>query len=144
MRLSVITRRRLLLATRGQRRDEGHVLAGGAELCCAAGGTQVIEEVCVGADVFAPLFGDVVFVVDCFYGADGLAGAAVHALIGVDVQGAFTFVDAVDGAFFNACAVFDIHAGKRDYVGHWCAFLEAVRPVPAVLRVVCCRAKSTE
>ena len=89
-------------------------------------------------------FGDVVFVVDCFYGADGLAGAAVHALIGVDVQGAFTFVDAVDGAFFNACAVFDIHAGKRDYVGHWCAFLEAVRPVPAVLRVVCCRAKSTE
>ena len=66
-----------LLATRGQRRDEGHVLACGAELCCAAGGTQVVEEVCVGADVFAPLFGDVVFVVDCFYGADGLAGAAV-------------------------------------------------------------------
>ena len=108
------------------------------------GGTQVVEEVCVGADVFAPLFGDVVFVVYCFYGADGLAGAAVHALIGVDVQGAFAFVDAVDGAFFNACAVFDIHAGKRDYVGHWCAFLEAVRPVPAGLRVVCCRAKSTE
>ena len=88
--------------------------------------------------------GDVVFIVDCFYGADGLAGAAVHAFIRVDVQGAFAFVDAVDGAFFNACAVFDIHAGKRDYVGHWCAFLEAVRPVPAVLRVVCCRAESTE
>ena len=79
---------------------------------------DVKDRACVGADVFAPLFGNVVFVVDGLDGADGLAGAAVHALVGVDVQGAVTFVDAVHGAFFNAGAVFDIHAGTRDNGGH--------------------------
>lgn len=83
-----------------------------------------MEELGVGTRVASPLLGDVLFVEDRFYGADGLAGSAVDAFVGVDVQHAGAFVDAVDGAFFDACLVFDVDAGFGDHVGHrTCPFL---------------------
>ena len=50
--------------------------------------------------------------------ADRFARAAVHALVRVDVEHALALVDAVDGAFFDACSVKHINAGLRDDVGH--------------------------
>jgi hypothetical protein len=62
--------------------------------------------------------GDVVVVEDGLDRADGLAGAAVHALVGVDVEHAVAFVDAVDRAFLDAGLVLDVDAGLADDVGH--------------------------
>ena len=107
-----------VLAARGQCLNKGNVLAGRAELSGATGGAQIIEEVSIGANVFAPLLGNVVFIVDSFNRADRFAGAAVNAFIGVNVQGAVALVDAVNGAFFNACAVLDVYTGQSDDVGH--------------------------
>src|SRR5665648_543932 len=42
----------------------------------------------------------------------------VDALVGVDVQAAFAFVDAVDWAFIDAGAVHDVDAGCSDHVRH--------------------------
>jgi hypothetical protein len=36
----------------------------------------------------------------------------------VDVEHAVTLVDAIHRAFFNAGLVFQVHAGKRNYVSH--------------------------
>lgn len=41
-------------------------------------------------------------VVDCLDSADQLAGAAIHAFVGVDVERAAVLIYAVDGAFLNA------------------------------------------
>jgi hypothetical protein len=94
------------------------VLTGLADLGGAARGAEVFEEVHVDLVVLLPLVRDVVFVVDRFDRADRLASAAVHALIGVDIQHALALVDAVNGAFLDACSVKHINAGLRDDVGH--------------------------
>ena len=60
-----------------------------------------------------PLVGDVVLVVDGLDGAHQFA-RTVHALVGVDVQHACALVDAVDGAFLDACLVFDVDTGFGD------------------------------
>jgi hypothetical protein len=36
----------------------------------------------------------------------------------MDVQGTLTLIDAIDGALFNTCLVFDIYTRLRDYVRH--------------------------
>src|SRR5215208_5078380 len=53
-----------------------------------------------------------------YHRADGLAGAAVHTLRGVDVEHAVALVDAVDRAFLDAGLVLDVDAGLGDDVGH--------------------------
>ena len=50
--------------------------------------------------------------------ADRLAGAAVDALLGVDVALADAFVDAVDRALVDARLVVDVDAGAGDDVRH--------------------------
>src|SRR4029079_598423 len=50
--------------------------------------------------------------------ADRLAGAAVDALLGVDVALADPFVDAVDRALVDARLVVDVDAGAGDDVRH--------------------------
>src|SRR4029077_7245145 len=101
-----------------QRRYHGVVFAGLAGLGGAARGPEVFEEVDVDLVVFLPLVRYVVFVVDRLDRADRFARAAVHALVGVDVEHALALVDAVDGAFFDARSVKHINAGLRDDVGH--------------------------
>ena len=70
------------------------------------------------AVVVGPDVGQVVLVVDRLDRADRLAGAAVDAFVGVDVERALTLVDAVDGALVDAGAVLDVDARQRDDVGH--------------------------
>src|SRR5690606_16417605 len=107
-----------ILALRRERGDDRVVTRDHPDLCRTAGRSDLFEELDVGLVVVRPLFGKVVFVVDGLDGADRLAGTAVDALVGVNVEHAVALVDAVDGAFVDTRAVFHIHAGKGDDVGH--------------------------
>ncbi len=98
----------------------GVVLVDHADLRRTAGRPEVVEELDVGLVVVGPLVGHVVFVVDRLDGADRLARTAVDALVGVDVEHPVALVDAVDGTFVDAGAVFDIDARKGDDVRHVC------------------------
>ena len=90
----------------------------GSHLRGAARRTDLIEERHVGRVVLAPLFGQVVLVVDGLNRADRFAGAAVHTFVRVDVERPLALVDAVDRAFVDAGPVLDIDTGQRDDVGH--------------------------
>src|ERR1019366_8990692 len=68
--------------------------------------------------VVLPLIGDVVLVEDGLHRADRLAGAAVHALVRVDIEHALALVDAVDRAFLDARPVEHIDAWLRNDVRH--------------------------
>src|SRR5512146_1810855 len=71
--------------------------------------------------VAGPLTRELVLREDRVDRALGLAGAAVDALVGVDVElaiDALFVVDAVDGADRDAGEVQDVDAGLRDHVGH--------------------------
>src|SRR5699024_8669207 len=81
------------------------------------GGAEVVEELDVGLVVLGPLVGGVVLVVDRLDGADGLAGAAVHALVGLDVEHPVALVDAVHGALVDAGTILHVDAGQGDDVG---------------------------
>ena len=98
--------------------DDRVVLVDHADLGGAAGRADVLEPLDVRLVVVLPLVGQVVLVVDRLDGAHRLAGTAVDALVGVDVQHPVTLVDAVDRAFVDAGAVFDIHTRKSDHVRH--------------------------
>ena len=89
-----------------------------AHLGRAARGTYFVEELNIRLVVVGPLARKVVLVVDRLDRADRLTGTAVHALVGVDVKHAVALVDAVNGALFDASFVFNIDAGKGDYVSH--------------------------
>src|SRR5664280_2712327 len=71
----------------------------------------------VGGEV-GPLPGDVVLVEDGLDRADRLAGAAVDALVRLDVERSLPFVDAVDRALFDAGSVQHVDARLGDDVGH--------------------------
>src|SRR5699024_5527690 len=103
---------------RGQARDEGVVLVDDSVGGRSARGSDVVEEVDVRRVVVLPLFGHIVFVEDRLDGAHGFAGPAVDAFVGVDVEAASAFVDAVDRAFLDAGSVLQVHAGLGDDVGH--------------------------
>src|SRR5674476_1244427 len=66
----------------------------------------------VGGEV-GPLPGDVVLVEDGLDRADRLAGAAVDALVRLDVERSLPFVDAVDRALLDAGPVDCIYEGER-------------------------------
>src|SRR5699024_11859248 len=103
---------------RGQARDEGVVLVVDSVGGRATRGADVVEEVDVGRVVVLPLLGHIVFEEDRLDGADGFAGPAVDAFVGVDVERALALVDAVDRAFLDAGSVLHVHAGLGDDVGH--------------------------
>src|SRR5699024_1222834 len=103
---------------RGRARGEGVGLIDASVGRRAARGDDVVEEVDVGRVVVLPFRGHIVFEEDRLDGADGFAGTAVDAFVGVDVERALALVDAVDRAFFDAGAVLHIHTGLGDDVGH--------------------------
>src|SRR6185312_3796636 len=108
-----------------QRRDERVVLGDDADLGSAAGGSEVVEELDIRLVVVGPLRRGVVLVEDRLDRADRLARAAVHTLVGVDVQHPVALVDAVDGALVDAGAILHVHTGKGDDVSH-CAVVPLV------------------
>ena len=80
--------------------------------------TDLDKELDVSGVVLGPLFGEVVFVVDGFNGADGLTRSTIDALIRVDIEHPVAFINAVHRTFVNAGAVFDINTRKGNYIGH--------------------------
>src|SRR5690606_2783042 len=116
---------------RRQGGDHRVVLLDETHLRGAAGRAEVVEELDVGAVVVAPLRRHVVLVVDGLHGADGLARAAVDALVGVDVQRPLALVDAVDRTLLDARLVLDVHARLGDYVSHDRVPFWLARPDPA-------------
>ena len=115
MRLHVATHARRL---RRQGLDERRVVLGLADLRRAARRAELVEEVDVGRGVVAPLVGQVVLVEDRLDRAHRLAGTAVDALVGVDVEHPAALVDAVDRTFLDAGLVQEVDARLGDHVGH--------------------------
>src|SRR5690606_33177490 len=103
---------------RGQCGDDRMVARDHADLGGTAGRPDFGEELDVRRVVVRPLVRQVVFVVDGLDGADRLARTAVDAFVGLDVEHPVALVNAVDGAFIDAGAVFDVHARKGDHVRH--------------------------
>src|SRR5680860_378866 len=103
---------------RRERSDQGVVLGDLAELGCAAGASEVVEELDVGLVEVLPLLRCVVLVEDGLDRADRLAGTTVDALIGVDVERALTLVDAVDRTFLDTGLVLDVDTRLGDHVRH--------------------------
>src|SRR4029453_17360340 len=79
--------------------------AGRAERVGALG-----EEGGVGGGEVLPLGGHAVLVEEGLHRADGLTGAAVRGLVGVDVEHAVALVDAVDRTLLDAGLVLDVDA----------------------------------
>src|SRR5699024_4235039 len=98
--------------------DDRMVLVDHTHLGRTSGCPQVIEELDVGLVVLGPLVRGVVLVVDRLDGADRLAGTAVHALVGLDVQHPVALVDAVHGALVHTGPVLHVDAGQGDDVRH--------------------------
>src|SRR5258708_2792828 len=96
----------------------------------AAGGAELVEELGVLNGELRPLVGHVVFVEDRLDRADRLAGAAVDALVGVDVEHPLAFVDAVDRAFLDAALVLDVDARLGDHIRHGRSASLGVLPAP--------------
>ena len=65
------------------------------------------------------LCGNVVFIVNSLNRAYRLTCATVDALIGLDIQHAVAFIDAIHRAFFNAGPVLEVYTGKGDHVSHY-------------------------
>src|SRR4029077_16393719 len=99
----------VLPALRRQRGHDRVVLGDLAQLGGAARGAEVLEELHVGLVEVLPLLRCVVLVEDRLDRADRLAGAAVDALVRVDVERALALVDAVDRALLDAGLVLHIH-----------------------------------
>src|SRR5690606_22281438 len=108
----------VLLALRWKGSDQRVVPVDLADLGGTSGRAQLLEELDINLVEVRPFAGQVVLVVDGLHRAYRLAGTAVDALVGVDVEHAPALVDAVDGAFFNACLVEHIDARLRDDVSH--------------------------
>src|SRR6266540_5869103 len=79
----------------------------------------VLEKLLVQLDEVLPVRRRLVFREDRLDGAHRLAGAAVDALIRVDVEHGLALVDAVDGADLDAGLVLHIDAGLSDDIRHY-------------------------
>ena len=90
------------------------------------GRLHFLEVVGVDFRVFGPLFGKIFESEDGGHGANGHAGAAINALIGMDVKLLralefrliFSRVNAIHRANIHACAVFCSDARLGNYVSH--------------------------
>src|SRR5450830_215659 len=81
-----------------------------------AGWVGARKNVLVERDVFLPLRRHVFLWEDGAHRALRLAGAAVDALVGLDVQHLLVFVEAVDGADLDTGLVLHVDARLADYV----------------------------
>src|SRR3954463_14718130 len=111
--------------------DERVVLADLAGLRGATGAAQVGEELHVRVVEVLPLVRDVVLVVDGLHRAHRLAGAAVDALVGMDVEHPVALVDAVHRTLVDARLVEHIDTGLSDHVRHGGSLPGARGAVPA-------------
>src|SRR5688500_15638427 len=94
------------------------ILVDHTELCRAARGTEVCEEVDIGGVVFLPLLRGVILVEDRFHRAYRLARAAVDAFVRVDVEHPPALINAVARAFLDASTVLQIHTWLCNDVRH--------------------------
>src|SRR6266571_6946 len=116
-----------LYLLRRQGGDQRVILGDLADLRRAARRADVVEELDVRLVVVLPLVGHVVLVEDRLHRADRLTGAAVHALIRMDVEHALALVDAVDRALLDAGLVEQVDARLRDDVCHVRTPLQSTR-----------------
>jgi hypothetical protein len=61
---------------------------------------------------------NIIFVIDCFNRTYWLAGAAIHALIRLDVKHAIAFVNAVHWTLFDAGLVLHIDTWLGNHISH--------------------------
>jgi hypothetical protein len=95
---------------------------GGADLGSSSRRTDRCKECRVDLAVLLPIAGNVILVIDRLYWADRLAGTAINALIGLDVEHPITLINTINRALFNAGLILDIHTRLGDYVGHFDPF----------------------
>src|SRR5215467_5176912 len=79
----------------------------------------VLEELLVHLDVLLPVRRRLVLGEDRLDGADGLASAAVDALIRMDVEHGLALVDAVHGAHLDAGLVLHVDTGFSNDIRHY-------------------------
>ncbi len=101
-----------------QSRDELVVGVDDTHLRRATGRTEVVEEVHVGVVETLPLLGGVILVIDGLHRADRFTSTAIDALIGMDVEHSFAFIDAVDRTLVDTRAVLEVDTRLGDDVGH--------------------------
>src|SRR5215207_7774314 len=101
-----------------QGRDQRVVVGNDSHLEGPARRSEVVEELRVRHLVVLPLLGQVVLVEDGLDRTHRFTGTAVDALVGLDVEGAPTLVDAVDRALVDTRAVLQIDTWHRDHIGH--------------------------
>jgi hypothetical protein len=94
------------------------IMIGEANLCSATRGPNLNEELCIDLRKFFPLTWNIIFVIDCLNWADRLAGSTIDALIGLDIEHAVAFVDAIDWALFNAGFILHIDTWLGNYICH--------------------------
>src|SRR5262245_54315510 len=90
----------------------------GSGLCGRLDVRMILEELLVQLCEVLPLVRDFVLGEDGLHWAYGFAGAAVDALIRVDVEHRLALVDAVDRTHFHARLVLDVDAGLSNDVRH--------------------------
>jgi hypothetical protein len=66
--------------------------------------------------VYEKFGGDRVLLVDRLDGADRVASTTVDAFVGMDVESARAFIDAIDWTHINTWAVQNVYAGLADDV----------------------------
>ncbi len=90
---------------RRKRDDDRVIFIDQPDFARATRRTDAIEEFNVGGSVGAPLFGDVVLIINCLYRAYRFAGATIDAFVRLYVQHSLPLIDAINRALFNASLV---------------------------------------
>jgi hypothetical protein len=94
---------------------------------CRAASEGLAEEGIVVREVRCPGVGQVVFVIDRLHRTHGLTGAAVNALVRLDVQGTRTLVDAVDRTLVHTRSIHHVHTRLCYHVSHKLNFTHRLR-----------------
>jgi hypothetical protein len=89
-----------------------------SDLAGTAWGADFDEELAICRSVLFPLRGHIIFIEDGLDGADRLAGAAINALVWLDVEHALALINAINRTLFDARLVFHINTRLGNYVGH--------------------------
>jgi hypothetical protein len=87
-------------------------------LCSSTRRTKFYEELSINLRKLFPISWNVILIIDRLDWADRLAGAAIYALIRLDVEHAVTFIDAIHWALFDAGLIFHIDTWLGNYICH--------------------------
>jgi uncharacterized membrane protein YGL010W len=94
------------------------IAIGQTDLACTTWGSELNEELAINCAILLPLRWDIIFVIDRFHRTDWLTGTTIHALIGLDIEHAIAFIDAIHWALFDAGLIFHIDTWLGNYIGH--------------------------